>query len=823
MKYLPIFTGLLLSFQITFSQDYINGKIIDSRSGEPLSFVNIIYNSRGFGIVSNIDGKFSITLTPDVEFLKFSYLGYHSHLTDINSTMINHDIIIKLVPKAYDITEVTVTPGINPAHRIINKAIENRDLNNPEKMQSFSYRAYNKMYFTLQFDTLADNQQKDLADSILSQANIDLDSEDSSLTEAMDFFDKQYLLLMEFVSEREFLYPDNNNEVVTASRVSGLKDPSFIFLATQIQSFSFYDDLIMISDKKYLNPVSKGSPGKYLFILEDTLYTERNDTLFIISFRPLRGKNFDGLKGILHINSNGYAIQDVIAEAAEQTGMIRIKIRQKYDWIEEQQWFPVELNTDIIVKTDEMKANGVPVGLTGVGKSYLSDIVLNPELKKRNFRPVELKVEDDAHLKNDDFWIQYRSIPLSAKDTNTYRIIDSIGEASNLDRSIAIIETLASGYIPWNFIDINYRSLINYNRYEGFRFGLGFQTNRKLSRWFTLGGHFNWGTHDRDFKYGGHLKVFLDPVSETFIQYSYHNDVMESAGIRFLNDIPLTSSENFRGFLIQNKDIVEEQEITVGSSLVRYLRFNIFLNHSIKEVTTDYRFLAENIEPDAGRIFHFTEIGARFRFAYNEKFMETPRGNRISAGTNYPIINFNVIKGLEWLDGDYEYLKLEARISKTFITRSFGNTLVTLSGGVAEGNIPYPNIYNGYGSYGTFVPEVENSFATMRMNEFVLDRFASVFLRQDFGSLLFKKDDFRPGIVLVTNAGIGGLQHRSNHENIELRTIEKGYYESGILFKNILRQWFIGYGLGFFYRYGPYSLDKTIDNFAFKFTISFNI
>jgi hypothetical protein len=828
MRYLFLSALFFLSVQLTFSQVYIKGKIIDRQTGEPLPFVNIVYNSRGNGIVSNMDGKFNITVTPDVEFLKFSYLGYHSLLTDLESAKTGHDLTIKLDPKSYDINEVIITPGINPAHRIINKVIENRDLNNPEKMKSFSYRAYSKMYFTMQFDTLHESREAGQTDSMAIRTNINIktegsSSEDSSLTETMNFIDKQHLFLMEFVSEREFLFPDKNKEVVIASRVSGLKDPSFTLLATQIQSFAFYNDLIMILDKKYVNPISKGSTSRYLFILEDTLFTEQNDTLFIISFRPLRGKNFDGLEGILHINTNGYAIQDVIAEAAEQETIFSIRIRQKYDWLENQQWFPVELNTDIILSSDNMNINGTPVSVVGVGKSYLSNIILNPELRKRDFSSVEMAVQDDAHKKSDDYWTQYRVVPLTSKDTNTYRIIDSIGKEANFDRSLIIAETLASGYIPWKFLDINYRSLINYNRYEGFRFGLGLQTNRKLSEWFIVGGHFAWGTHDKDFKYGGHLKIFFDPVTETFIQYKYNYDVMESAGINFLFDIPLTSSEIFRSLLIANKDIVEEQEIALGSSLIPYFRFNIFLNRSIKQVTTDYQFQYENEEPFIPQLFHFTEIGARLRFAYKEKFMETPRGSRISLGTKYPVVNFNIIKGTDWFQGEYEYLKLEARLSKTFISKSFGNASLTVSGGMVNRNIPYPNIYNGNGSYGVFVPEVQNSFGTMRMNEFVLDHFAFVFLQQDFGSLLFKKGKFQPGIVLVTNAGYGDLIYKSNHENIELKTINNGYFESGILIENLLRQWFIGYGVGVLYRYGPYSLNKTIDNFAFKFTISFNL
>lgn len=833
MKYLAILIGLFICFHSSFSQEYINGRIIDSRTGEPLPFANIVYNSRGFGNVSNIDGKFRIARTPDIEFLKFSYLGYRSEKINIDTLITPQDLTVKMEPVSYNLSEVSVFPGINPALRIINKAIKNRDLNNPEKMKSFSYRTYNKMYFTVLHEPLrdsgecaqGDNSYDSFTGSVdttaLSAENLNA-QEDTSFDETMNFIRDKHLFLMEFISEIEFMYPDKNREAVIASRVSGLKDPSFTLLATQLQSFSFYNDLIMISDKKYINPVSKGSTGRYLFILEDTLLTDRNDTIYIISFRPKRGKNFDGLKGILHINTNNYAIQDVIAEAADQDGIIRIRIRQKYEWIDNQQWFPVELNTDIIITPLQKKSDSIQISLAGIGKSYLSDIEINPELNKADFSPVELAVDDDSHLKSEDWWAQYRMIPLSAMDTNTYRIIDSIAQAAHLDRQLSIIETLASGYVPFGFLDINWRNIVNYNTYEGFRLGLDVQTNRNLSQWFTLGGHVNWGTCDKDLKYGGHLRIYFNPVSETFIQYRYNNDVMESAGLNFLDDIPLTSSESYRKFLIRDKDIVKEHEILIGSSLVRNMRFNIFLNQSAKKVTSGYRFQTDAESP-ALDLFHFTELGLRIRIAYKEKFVETPRGNMISVGTKWPVVNMNVIKGMQWLNGDYEYLKLEGKISKTFITKSFGNTLLTLSGGMTDRNIPYTNIYNGYGSYGAFVPEAENTFATMRMNEFVMDHFVFAFLQQDFGSLIFKKGNFRPSVVLAMHAGYGTLVHDSGYMNIELKSIEKGYYESGILFKNLLRQWFIGYGLGVFYRYGPYSLSKTIDNFAFKFTISFNI
>ena len=111
----------------------------------------------------------------------------------------------------------------------------------------------------------------------------------------------------------------------------------------------------------------------------------------------------------------------------------------------------------------------------------------------------------------------------------------------------------------------------------------------------------------------------------------------------------------------------------------------------------------------------------------------------------------------------------------------------------------------------------------MRMNEFLSDRFFYIFFRQNFGKLLFKTKRFQPEVEFVTNFGIGRLQNPEPHRGINFKTMEKGYYESGIIINNILNQFFLGYGIGVFYRYGPYHLQKPIDNFAFKLSLSLNI
>lgn len=786
----------------------VEGRVYDSVTGQRLAFVNIVYTGGGQGTVSNIDGEFRIASRDQVEFLKFSYLGYRIKSMDKAEIRPGRPLQVSLERIAYDIREVQIQPGINPAHRIINLALENRDRNNPEKMNSFSYTAYNKMYFTLDLESMHGEET----------------AGGSDLEELEDFLEDNHLFLMEFVSDREFLHPDRNREVVTASRISGLKDPSFTLLATQIQSFSFYNELFMIWDRHYLNPISRGSTRKYLFILEDTMYTERMDTLFVISFRPLRGKNFDGLQGILHINSNGYAIQNVIAEAAENKGDFRIRIQQKYEFIDQRQWFPVQLNTDLMIRPANARVNRQPVALKGIGKSYLSDIRLDPDLGRRDFSHIELEVQGDAHKKDDAYWQEHRVNTLTRKDTNTYHLIDSIGREANLDRALQIFETIATGYIPLGFLNLDYQSLIQWNRYEGFRLGAALETNERISRWIRLGGKFAYGTRDGALKYGGHLRVNLNRRNDAFLAFRYNKDVVESAGWTFIEKPPITSSEIFRSFLIANKDKIEEMEVELQFPALRYLKVNVWLSQQERQVTTDYRYRVTRPEGEqlAGR-FAITETGLMLKYAYKEKFMETPRGNLISLGTDYPVIYANLHRGIPLLGGDYEYTKLTGKITKTFVSKSLGETRLALVGGWVDRELPYPLLYDGAGSYGAFTIETENSFATMRMNEFTSDVFASVHLRQNFGNLLFRTERFRPEIVLAASAGYGELRHDQRHVNLEPSTLEKGYYESGILFNNLLRQWIFGYGLGVFYRFGPYSLPETIDNFAFKFTLRFNL
>jgi hypothetical protein len=786
----------------------VSGRVYDAETGEPLAFVNIVVNNGLQGGATDIDGKFRIASGEGIEFLRLTYVGYQPLRYALEGKADGHRVFMKKIP--YELREVVVYPGINPAHRIINNVIRNRDLNDPEKLLSFSYTSYEKAIFTLDLDSLR------MIDTLLL---------DTSAREIRRVFDRQDIFIAESVTERKFLYPGRNYENVIATRVSGMKDPIFVFLVSQIQSTSFYRERITIGRSEYINPISKGSTSKYTFIIEDTAYTERKDTVFIISYRPRPNTNFDGLKGVLSVNSHKWAIQSVIAEPAIEEGPFNIRIQQLYELVNDDQWFPVQLNTDIRIRSIGATIDDKTYSFVGIGKSYVSDIELNPELVRRQFSNIEVDVDPAAHDRNEDFWNSYRVDSLSERDRNTYAFMDSIGREVNFDRLARTFETLMTGRIPYKFIDIDLNRISRYNQYEGVYLGMGIHTNDRLSRRFRTGGFFGYGFKDQTLKYGGDISAILHRNSELELKALYFYDVLESGGTELFDDHrPFLREDGIRKLLIRRMNITERAGISLGFRALRHFKWSVGFNADYKKAYPDYQY--GNTEDGVSMLtdeFRFSEMRLGFRFAYREKFIRTRRV-KISLGTKYPIVRFQYTRGMQGLlNGEFEYNRFDLKVTESFYTKYFGMTSIEIRAGYIDGDLPYCNLYNGNGSYRFFTLYAPGSFATMRMNEFLSNRYVALFFSHNFGKLLVRARYFAPEIVLATNIGFGDLNNHARHYNVAYNTMEKGYYESGVILHGLFNMRLFSLGLGAFYRYGPYGFNRPADNFAYKLSLVFPI
>jgi len=829
----------LFSFLHCYSQQYsIEGKVIDRNTGTPLPFVNMIVTGNPqLGSTADIDGRFKISAPFHITSLTFSYVGYRDTVVSINSSANNIKVLIKLQEVSFKLDEVKILPGVNPALRIIRVAIHNKDKNNPEKVHSFAYDSYNKMYCTADMKGPTDSVNS--LDSMRKvPTQVHPDSVQHLHHSINRLLKKQYLFLMESVSQRKYVYPDHNYEKVIATRTSGLTNSPFALLAQQLQSFSFYNDEINIFDVDYLNPVSGEGIKRYYFIIKDTLYTGK-DTVFVISFSPKPGKNFNAMKGVVYINTNGYAFQNVIAQPIREDQTVSIHIQQKYECIDNKQWFPIQLNTDWYYNNSILGDSTITIAqktalnpddehnkLKIVSRSYIKNIVLDTALRKSQFGRVEIEIANDASDKSDNFWNEYRIDTLSKKEKKTYQVIDSIGKAAHLDRKLKWFETLSTGELKVDRFNIDLNRILNYNGYEKFRLGMGLHTNDEVSKFVSVGGYGAYGTGDKAFKYGGDVGFIFDPYNHVKLDFSYQQDVIGAGITSFYNNQSLLSTENYYNYFINNMDKMQKEMASFSFDALRYFQFNIFGDEQLRTTTNSYQYGISNDNVTVlTNQYWFTEAGVQFRFAYKENFMKSPLG-MISLGTKYPIVWGNISQGFNnLLNGGYQYTKYDLKISKDFKIPLAGYSSIAALAGYVQGNVPYTLLYDGKGSYQDFTFKnlplaVDNSFETMRLNEFLSNRYVNLFYSHNFQAFLFHSNHFKPELKLVFHAGWGSLANPENQFGITYKTMDKGYYEPGMEINNLLKTSFLHIGMGGYYRCGPYSFSTPSDNLAVKLTIT---
>lgn len=794
------------------SQTHVKGRVIDAVTNEPLAFANVAAPETGQGNMTDIDGYFEIRFSTPVDSFIVTYVGYEQTKINISHTKTNY--LIELKPVNFELTEVTVTPGINPAHRIIRKAVGNREDNDPESEGAFTLVSYNKL--------IVNPDQK--------LWRMDTATLDSSAKKVREVFSDKHIFIMETAGKRYFEAPDKFKEEVIQTQVSGLKNPFFFVLASQLQSFTFYHDLINIAGYRLVNPISKRSTKKYWFRIEDTTFVNGpTDTVFTISFSKRGDRSFNGMKGVVQIGSRDYAIRSVIASPdiskkanlleidedsskQEKPPDIDIKIRQKYEKINGEKWFPVQLNMDITLHN--LTFGGVSTVIEG--RTSIRNIRLMDDLDNKIFDENFVVMNKDAAKRNDSLLNQFRMNPLTSKEKNTYHLIDSISQTYKLEELLRFYRILMDGFIPVGPFNVDLSKFIAYNEFEGWRFGAGMSTNNVFSNIWQPSAYFAWSTSDKAWKYGAGLDIHLWDKHELEFKAKYHNDVREVGSLPQFGQKSLIDESNFRNFLIKRMDY---EKLALGSFYFRALKYaEIETGLRYRELQffkdLQYGVNTENAYIGVGNI-NTTEVFTKIRYAFRERYMKTPL-SKTSLGTKYPVIWLGYTKGFNAYHGQVEYQKIDFQIKKTFHSKYLGSSDIFIRGGKVTQGIPILLQYAGFGSYYDFTIACPGTFNTMRINEFAADQYIAVHLEHNFKKHLVRSKFFQPSIAVTTSALWGSWTGQELHRNINFKKPNKGYYESGLRIQNILKSSFSTLGVAFYYRYGPYEFDRVKDNLSVK-------
>ena len=759
-----------------------------------MPFVTIVVNNSVY-FLSDIDGNFEIKVPYKVNNILFKNYLYRS----VNLNNPGNTIIIDLYKNnLFSFAEYTDDKVLE----IIDSVLSYKKFNSIKSYQ-YSYNSYNK------FTVSANKNEK---------ANLLLNKISKVIPlKTLDFEEDQHLLIVESVTQKKHINEANQKETILGARSSNVTIPSIFIEASKIHTFSIYNNYIKIGGKEFISPLIKHFKEKYFYELLEEFIID-NNKIYVVKFNPAVLTNTKLLKGVLFINSKNFAIQNFIISPAEDD-KTEMKLLQSSTLQENNIWFPDRTKTFTISssQTSDLK-------ITAVGNSYIYQIK-NPdqEMHKKEFDEIILEYNKFSENKDADFWKLNRKVDLNHRDSATFRYYATADRKGVLKKFLTLGENLTYGYLPISKVSIDLPRLLNFNDVEGTRIGFGLHTNDRFSDKSIIGGYFGYGFKDERLKYGADFAQKIGTIKNIWYKFSFSSDLTEPGGVYFSFDKFQYSSEVIRKFRLKILDITTEVENSILIHPIRYLDFNLGIKNSHSRQTYSYSY-----DNNSSNIFNFSEFKIGFRYAYGEQFHKF-LSHKKSLGTLYPIVYFQFTKGLNNFFGDYTYNRYDFKIEQNVKVVSLGTTTFQLIGGYVNGNAPYQKLYNMRGSLKSPSIVIHNSFETMRYNEFLSDRYLSLFISHNFGKIQLFHPRVQPSIILLHNVGLGSLNNKSIHTQLPFtfKTMEKGYFESGTFADNIivinLAGMHTGFGGGLFYRYGNYASLKASENVVWKFSVNFGI
>ena len=117
------------------------GRVLDAKTGRPVSFASVGLRGTTLGTVSNTEGNFLLFIPAEYaarDTVQVSCLGYGSVRLPLARLVAGNDLLVKLTPQAHLLGEVLVKAPLSAA-AIVAKARENLSVNYPQAAHSMQF------------------------------------------------------------------------------------------------------------------------------------------------------------------------------------------------------------------------------------------------------------------------------------------------------------------------------------------------------------------------------------------------------------------------------------------------------------------------------------------------------------------------------------------------------------------------------------------------------------------------------------------------------------------------------------------------------------
>lgn len=753
-KYIKSFLlFLLLGCCISVSAQNIQGVVTDSLTNEPIPYLSVFYEGKGVGSITDNDGNYKVETRKGWNKLTFSAVGYVTKVVNIIPG-VTKNLNVRMRPDDIMLDEVVVKPKRekysrknNPAVELMKKVIAHKKNNKLSENDYYQYNKYQKITMSLN-DVTPEMLEKGMYKKMpFLKDQIELCEETNKfiLPISVDETASQKIYRKHPKSEKTIIKGMSSTGV---NELFATGDMLSTVLKDVFTDVNIYDNDIRLLQYPFISPISSSDAiSFYKFYIMDTTFVDK-DKCFHLTFVPNNSQDF-GFTGHLYVLADSsYTVKKCTMNLPKKSGVNfvdNMDIIQEFEQLPNGEW--VLKTDDMIVEMTLMKImQGFQIRRTTRYSDYAFD-ELPQQLFKR--KGAEIK-EADAMMRGDDFWNQYRPVPLTQTESSMDMLVKRLEQMPGFKYVIFVLKAFIENFVETGTkehpskVDIGpVNTMISNNYIDGLRLRMSAQTTANLNPHLFFKGYYAYGFKDHRSKYMGEVEYSFNKKEylprefpKNSITFSYQYDVMSPTD-KFLKTDKDNVFVSFKTSTVDQMSYVRNIALKYENETQFGLKTTVEVKHSTDEPTGGLAYITNDDQKTLVPEIQTMEASLAFRYAPGETFVNTKQ-RRIPVSFDAPVFTLSHTAGFKGvLGGEYNYNLTEIGLYKRFWFSSWGKIDMFVKGGAQWNKVPFPLLIMPAANL-SYILQRE-TFNLINNMEFLNDRYASLNVSWDLNGKIFNR------------------------------------------------------------------------------------
>ena len=753
-KYIKSFLlFLLLGCCISVSAQNIQGVVTDSLTNDPIPYLSVFYEGKGVGSITDNDGHYKVETRKGWNKLTFSAVGYVTKVVNIIPG-VTKNLNVRMRPDDIMLDEVVVKPKRekysrknNPAVELMKKVIAHKNNNKLSENDYYQYNKYQKITMSLN-DVTPEMLEKGMYKKMpFLKDQIELCEETNKfiLPISVDETASQKIYRKHPKSEKTIIKGMSSTGV---NELFATGDMLSTVLKDVFTDVNIYDNDIRLLQYPFISPISSSDAiSFYKFYIMDTTFVDK-DKCFHLTFVPNNSQDF-GFTGHLYVLADSsYTVKKCTMNLPKKSGVNfvdNMDIIQEFEQLPNGEW--VLKTDDMIVEMTLMKImQGFQIRRTTRYSDYAFD-ELPQQLFKR--KGAEIK-EADAMMRGDDFWNQYRPVPLTQTESSMDMLVKRLEQMPGFKYVIFVLKAFIENFVETGTkdnpskVDIGpVNTMISNNYIDGLRLRMSAQTTANLNPHLFFKGYYAYGFKDHRSKYMGEVEYSFNKKEylprefpKNSITFSYQYDVMSPTD-KFLKTDKDNVFVSFKTSTVDQMSYVRNIALKYENETQFGLKTTVEVKHSTDEPTGGLAYITNDDQKTLIPEIQTMEASLAFRYAPGETFVNTKQ-RRIPVSFDAPVFTLSHTTGFKGvLGGEYNFNLTEVGLYKRFWFSSWGKIDMFVKGGAQWNKVPFPLLIMPAANL-SYILQRE-TFNLINNMEFLNDRYASLDVSWDLNGKIFNR------------------------------------------------------------------------------------